>query len=469
MVFGEHIIHHRRAQEDTRRSYIDYTTTQHKLCSVASFEERVHKHDQKRQLSQHYNSLLNEKRASLDSRRRRLAARYATDLESWLAGLKNLQEPPEARRQRIMTQARSLQQSRLAASKKEAEEKEQLRWEQSCDALRSAKSQLLAEETARLWALQIDEKKARESMDNEINGIFDSLALENDKKRVEEEKRKEKDRKDRDAKGKIELDRQMEIKVNQERELQLEKEAELKKLRDLWEKEEENTILLEEMKQKEAADLRFELNRINKLIQDEKNRKLLEEAKKDREILEHQIKQAELEDAKEHYKAQLKKQREQESFRNNQLLKQKIQEDEATIDRLCQEAADKEFARREARWRMEEEARRKLLEECDAFRRNEIKKRIEGYEKKREDERKEAAEINAMLRKAELMEREEEVKKRFEAIELAKFQKEQQLEKEKVCELEKEKKLKEEKEMLRKNAEEEQKIREYLAMSRSKR
>ncbi|KAL0231112.1 hypothetical protein GEMRC1_010517 [Eukaryota sp. GEM-RC1] len=91
-MFGEQVILNRRQKESVRNSYVDYTVSHHKLASVAGFEQRILHTDQNSRISVQYQRLIAEKAARIDERRRKIAAKYAYDMEQWLSGLQNLQE-----------------------------------------------------------------------------------------------------------------------------------------------------------------------------------------------------------------------------------------------------------------------------------------------------------------------------------------------------------------------------------------
>ncbi|KAL0227907.1 hypothetical protein RCL1_004050 [Eukaryota sp. TZLM3-RCL] len=462
-MFGERVILQRRQQEQVRCSYLDYANTSQKLSSYATFDERSVKDLERRRVMDQFHKLSAEKTARLDDRRRKIAARYALDFESWMNGLKSLEESPTERRERVLKTASALKAERLAHAQQYAKKMEQLKWEQNCDPLRTAKSKLLAEETSRLWALQINEKEARRLAMAEINHSFNLMEREQmEKKRLEEEKRDEVKRQ-RDLKSKLELEGQLADRQAERDRLLQERQDELFKIRQEFLQQELEAQKLEESRHLQAKSLREELNRINSILQAEKRAIQQQEALRDKQIIEEQLKLAEIERLRDVYRAQLKRQQTIDSYNSNLQTRAKKQEDDALIEKLCQEAADREWARKEERWRKEHEARRQLLKECDEYRRREIQNRINNYENERESERQAAVELQQKLRMEELRDLEAEVVRKSEAKILADYQLQQAALVKQRQEEEKLSKLMEDHKIVAAVTEEEEKIKRYLS------
>eukprot|EP00818_Percolomonas_sp_WS_P002080 CAMPEP_0117451162 /NCGR_PEP_ID=MMETSP0759-20121206/8861_1 /TAXON_ID=63605 /ORGANISM="Percolomonas cosmopolitus, Strain WS" /LENGTH=485 /DNA_ID=CAMNT_0005243745 /DNA_START=145 /DNA_END=1602 /DNA_ORIENTATION=- len=387
MFARDRLIQQRRKLEDTRQFYNHITQEDQKQRFLADWERNTDSKIQSRQIQERYKELRQKAKLELEQRRDRLAEKLAFEDEMYKEELDNRQETTEQRRSRLEARARQLKEARENRNKEFAQEQLYRKFLAESDELRDAKSRAMVLQYAKAREQQKDEKEDRKRFEEEEKRVYDELweqdRLEKEKRKMREDRiQLEKNRQLREH-----LTEQVDIIEQKKLEMKALEEEEARLMKEKWEiedQEEQRAIL---RKKKEDEKLQEEVDRFNKRKQLIRQKEVEEERQLDLRMIQHVLEKEAQETAREReYKSELRRQaREYQALLLAQMQKEK--EDESELERLRDEDAEKQYAKRQAQWDAEQRARDKLMQEVI-----EDRKRQNAYKLKKAQEDKTRAE-----------------------------------------------------------------------------
>lgn len=342
------------------------------LAAVADWEIKSGEKAKQTTIKQRLEALKSRRAATIDARRQKLASKLHREDLALKQELINSQETPEQRRAKLGQRAREMAAAREAERAKLAEELTARAFAENCDPLRDAISRKKLFYTVEDRNQQILDKQAFRLLELEETKMFDEM---NELERLKKEQRYIDDqRKAKEARAELSrgLDDQMRAVEERKKEEARLRQEEVAELKALWEKM---------LKEQEAADA-AERERMRRLAEDVKEfnkikqMELTEAERMERELdLKYLQEALAREAAEEAYEAQLRDARREEMRRYRahlEAMMQKDAEDTAERDRLINEAFMAQQAKYDAEQAVREAARKKLMEEVDFIRKQQI-------------------------------------------------------------------------------------------------
>lgn len=361
-----------REYEDRLARMQDAVKETNYLSAVADWELKTDEKAKTTTIKQRLEVLKAKRAANIDARRQKLASKLHREDLALKQELVNSQETPEQRRAKLGQRARELAAAREAERQQLANELTARAFAENCDPLRERISKKKLYMTVEERNAQILDKQALKLMEAEETKMFDEM---NEFERLKKEQRYLDDqRKTREAKAELSrgLDEQMRAVEERKREEAMLRTQEIEELKELWDRM---------MKEQEAADaaerekmrkLAVDVKEFNRLKQSELSETDRRERALDLKYLQEALAR---EAAEEAYEAEQRETRREEMRRYRQHLEQMMQkdmEDTAERDRLINEAFLAQQAKYDAEVAAREAARRRLMEEVDMIRKQQI-------------------------------------------------------------------------------------------------
>ena len=329
----------------------------------------------KNQVMKRFEALKVRREQGIDQRRARLAAQLAREEAALLTELKSSVETSEARRSKLAQKARDLAAQKEKERRALADEKMLLQWKRACDPLRAAESHRVAERVAEQRKAQIVEKAVNEEKEREIIRGYDAAW---DQRRILLERKHEAEvaeRKARDAEATQILNDQVSIIQQLRVQAEERRQEDIREMKAQWQLEEDEAEAERIRRFHAHQALGVELREFN----DQKLAMMAEEKAReeaiDAKMVADQMQAAR--EAEERELAQKEKQKEESAMYREHLrmLMQKEMVDDSEKDRLIEEAAQAQQAKRDAQWAKEAEARAKLMAQVKASREEQIAQR----------------------------------------------------------------------------------------------
>lgn len=348
-----------------------------KSATAATWEVKTDERIKKTQVHLRLEALQARNNADLERRRDRLAALLYHEEQSMKEELIRTQETPQQRRAKLADRARALVAAREAEREQLAQQLKEQAFRANCDPLRERHSRILLYRTAEERQKQIEEKMSRRIAEEEEKKYFAMLAEEEGKKKeLRYQMEKQQQAHHREELKRL-LDEQMMV-VQERHNRDAEQQArELEQLQRIW------ATLEEEERQAEAA----EKERLHKLAEEVKEYALMqqkhlnevEQAERalDLKILQEALAKEAADEAQEQ-QIRNKKREEMQQYRAQlALMMQREADDEAEKEAAIREYNAQREAKEDAEWAAREAARKRLMEEVDRIRQEQIRWRLE--------------------------------------------------------------------------------------------
>jgi len=394
----EYLILDRRKQEDQRQQ-AEELTKYNKLCDLKNdWEKCTDKKIQVNTVKRRVNTLLKANEFSIEDRRERLRDLLSSEEANYVQEMADKEETVLERQAKMRERARQLKEKREKERMDLVHEKLEQQFRNQCEELRSTVSkremdQIAAErmEQLRIKSEREEEQKAEDEMYAEL-WYADMQA----KARREEEETKKQMLANRDTlevlqrqMAALEAQRQQEKLLVEEEARILAETAELRKLEEMQALEEKKRKQEEiremygkslQMKQKKQAremqeQLAFDLKMLEQLLVESRN-----------EAMEQSQRKRELRDEDRRYRQYLRQ------------LKEEEQQREKELDSICDAEVEKMWEKKIKQWKLEKEARRQLMQEVMASRRQQLLDKLHENERQQEQARMER---DQLLRKIE--------------------------------------------------------------------
>ena len=358
----------------------------------------------KNQVMKRFEALKVRREQGIDQRRARLAAQLAREEAALLTELKSSVETSEARRSKLAQKARDLSAQKEKERRALADEKMLLQWKRACDPLRAAESHRVAERVAEERKAQIVEKAVNEEKEREIIRGYDAAW---DQRRIDLERKHEAEcaeRKARDAEATQILNDQVTIIQQLRVQAEERRQEDIREMKAQWQREEDEA----EAERIRRFHAHQALGLESRVLNDQKLAMMAEEKAReeaiDAKMVADQMQAAR--EAEERELAHKEKQKEESAMYREHLrmLMQKELVDDSEKDRLIEEAAQAQQAKRDAQWAKEAEARARLMAQVKASREEQIEQRQRNKVAAKANERAELLRLNEEMRNMEAVE-----------------------------------------------------------------
>lgn len=390
----EHLILETRRKDELREQAIAETKYQ-KSCDLKSeWEKATDKRIKSNTIARRVEKLMQRGTFSLEDRRERLKEMLLAEEQQYIEEMEAKEETTLERQAKMRERAKFLKEKREQERLKLVEEKLDQRWRDNCEELRSTLSQRHQDEVFVERHEQLKMKEEKKKKELEVDKFYADLWAEDIQiKSMREEQT---------AREQIERNRET-LKVLQVQiaacEKQREDEEKLKEMEAQWLKEEaklreeEEKWLQEEKLRKQKAAKRSREVSI-RLKKEKEAKEKQEELALDMKILEKL-----LDDTRNEVKEETQRKREmrEENLRFMQYCAMNRKEDEERekeLERIVNEEVEKKWAQTIKQYKMERDARQKLLANVMKSREQQIEERKRIAEKEQEAE---IAERDALL------------------------------------------------------------------------
>lgn len=390
----EHLILETRRKDELREQAIAETKYQ-KSCDLKSeWEKATDKRIKSNTIARRVEKLMQRGTFSLEDRRERLKEMLLAEEQQYIEEMEAKEETTLERQAKMRERAKFLKEKREQERLKLVDEKLDQRWRDNCEELRSTLSQRHQDEVFVERHEQLKMKEEKKKKELEVDKFYADLWAEDIQiKSMREEQT---------AREQIERNRET-LKVLQVQiaacEKQREDEEKLKEMEAQWLKEEaklraeEEKWLQEEKLRKQKAAKRSREVSI-RLKKEKEAKEKQEELALDMKILEKL-----LDDTRNEVKEETQRKREmrEENLRFMQYCAMNRKEDEERekeLERIVNEEVEKKWAQTIKQYKMERDARQKLLANVMKSREQQIEERKRIAEKEQEAE---IAERDALL------------------------------------------------------------------------
>lgn len=382
----EHLILETRRKDELREQAIAETKYQ-KSCDLKSeWEKATDKRIKSNTIARRVEKLMQRGTFSLEDRRERLKEMLLAEEQQYIEEMEAKEETTIERQAKMRERAKFLKEKREQERLKLVEEKLDQRWRDNCEELRSTLSQRHQDEVFVERHEQLKMKEEKKKKELEVDKFYADLWAEDIQiKSMREEQT---------AREQIERNRET-LKVLQVQiaacEKQREDEEKLKEMEAQWLKEEaklreeEEKWLQEEKLRKQKAAKRSREVSI-RLKKEKEAKEKQEELALDMKILEKL-----LDDTRNEVKEETQRKREmrEENLRFMQYCAMNRKEDEERekeLERIVNEEVEKKWAQTIKQYKMERDARQKLLANVMKSREQQIEERKRIAEKEQEAE-----------------------------------------------------------------------------------
>jgi len=361
MPGSDYLILKRRAQEESRMRFEEVCKENHKVGCGAVWEIRTSNAIDAARTQQRVDRIRQADSTALEHRRERLSALLAEEHALFQRQLDELQETPEARKERMQARALELKEKREGERLQYVNEQYERQWRLACDPLREQDSKLIVKATNAARAYQIGEKMRQLEVEEHESRTFDEMWERDRQAKLGREEADLAARKSMGSAQKAVLDRQVgELHSYRTKEKQLMSEEALM-LREQCELERDEAKRVEEMRAKMVAQAHDELNAFNEQKRSHLQSAVSQEKAEDSSRLAARLEAEAIQEAREHA-AKVAMQQETKLFADHMLAqKREMHKYEAVQEGIRQQELDKAWDKRLAVWGAEQEARERLM------------------------------------------------------------------------------------------------------------
>jgi len=345
-------------------------------------------------------------RASLQDRRKKLAAKLHAEQKAYEKEMVDREETPQQRMDRMASRAYELKKRREDERKAIVQEKLYQQWRSGLDDLRTMDSKIVELKTVADRDYQLDEKAAMMAEEKAHDEFYDRLWHEGYLAKIEREEREKELKRERNEQQKKTLAVQLQMKDSKVKEEQQQEELEADEMKKLWkaqEVEEQQAVIRDRILAKEErkkADEYMAIQQANKAEEERLDREF------DRQfidgVLERERKLSEQEEA-ERQKARKKAVEYTEALKKEMAKKA---ESEELLIRLQHQESERQWQKRYEQWEKEEMARRGLMEEVYNDRADQVRLKQEMRERLKAELEKERDMAEAEVKRLKAIEKE---------------------------------------------------------------
>ncbi|XP_043934187.1 cilia- and flagella-associated protein 53 [Protopterus annectens] len=382
---ADYLILERRRQEQAREQVFAFTAYQ-KLCDLKNtWEKYTDRQIMKATIERRVNDAMEQYRQGIEERRKRLQEMLEAEEQDYIREMESMEETTLERQAKMRERAKLLREKRERERQELAAEKREQQFREQCQELRSAMTRLHQNEVCTERSAQLALKEELRKQQKQEEEFFANIW---NKDRLAKEEREKKE-----AEKQAELNRKA-LDVIQAQMAA----AEAQKLEEKHLKEEEARLMGEKVRLHNLEVERAHLDKLKKQQQTRDNLekslriKMKQEAREQQEELALDIKIMEQllkdshDDAEEQRQRKLQLREEQQRYRQylaEQLEEQKRSEKE--MDQLIGAELQKSWAKRVAQWKLDKEARDRLMKEVMETRQLQIQEKLDRNAKKQDE------------------------------------------------------------------------------------
>lgn len=405
----EQLILDRRHQEDMRQQ-AEEVTKYNKHCDLKNdWERSTDKRIQLNTVKRRVNSLLQANQFAIEERRDRLRSLLESEEKQYLIEMDAKEETVLERQAKMREKAKALKEKRERERLNLVQEKLEQQWRDQCEELRSTLSKRQQDQVAAERLQQLEIKADMEAADKVEEQLFADLWYADmmAKAKKEEDQTRRQMSANRDMLDT--LNQQMaalEAQKQEEKRLEQE-EAELLKQQTMLRKLEEQRAM--EEKRRRQMETRQIYDRSLRMKMERTAREMQEQLAFDLQILEQLLEESKNEAMEE---AKRKRELREEGQRYRQYLEQLKAEEkaaEAELDRHVDAEVEKAWQKKLAQWRLEKEARHRLLQEVLAARQQQVADKLYKNEVQMQEAAREREEINRRIEENRQLETQREI------------------------------------------------------------
>ncbi|KAJ3261688.1 ubiquinol-cytochrome c reductase core subunit 1 [Boothiomyces macroporosus] len=405
---SDFLITNRRKDEDLRQQVIETRQYYENMDRKSQFEQSTTFKINRNRFLQKLNALRGTENNKLEQRREKLRQLLAQDEIYYRQALLKKEETTESRIKAMKERMTELRLARENERKAVVKQKLDQQWRQGCDELRQLESKILVKQVAKDRALQLIEKEERRALEKKEAEYYDKLW---EQGRLEKEKRERRDHQithERNVQTLVILQEQLESLKKQAR-LQEELKAEEARLMDMQMRQMEDERILMRKEQEKRA-IRADLDEFNKAKILQRQQDVKKALDNDLRILD-EISRMEKAEKESHSRRKLELQKEMQLYREH-LTRQKAEEAkrEKELEQYYNEEQDRIWKVRTEKWRKEQAARDKLMQDVIKVRQEQLQAAIERNKHEQELNRLHKIELEKEIEKGKLIEAEENAK-----------------------------------------------------------
>ncbi|XP_076801276.1 cilia- and flagella-associated protein 53-like isoform X1 [Clavelina lepadiformis] len=393
----EHILLERRKQEDLREEAIQITKYNKMFDLKNDWERTTDKSIQKNTVQRRVRDLMEQSKLHLDERRQRLRQLLQKEDIEYLEEMEAKHETIEERQKKMFERAKELKEKRENERLKTVQDKLDQQWREQCEELRGVLSRRHQDEVCVDRMHQLAIKADLERRKQEEERMYAELW---EKDRLAKAAREE-----LEAQQQIERNRAMvDTLRTQKASLEAKKEEEKRLIA------EEAKLLAEERELRRLEETRaMEQKRLlqnqhKKSLETSIKMKLMREAKENQEELALDMKILEqlLEESRNEAQEmmQRKTQRKEEEKKYREYLQQQMEEEkrrEKELDRLVDADVAAMWAKRIHQWKLEKEARNRLMMDVMETRRKQLQEKLQLLGLEKEELRRDREEMTIAI------------------------------------------------------------------------
>eukprot|EP01059_Diplonema_ambulator_P002356 TRINITY_DN12014_c0_g1_i1.p1 TRINITY_DN12014_c0_g1~~TRINITY_DN12014_c0_g1_i1.p1 ORF type:complete len:465 (+),score=213.71 TRINITY_DN12014_c0_g1_i1:36-1397(+) len=362
-VASDRHIQQRRILEDKLDAARTVVAEDKSLRQYANWETRTHDKIKKNQLVRKIDYVQARNDETLEKRRYRLAQLLAAEQEQYERELEGLAETQEQRRDRIANKALELRAEREQLRKDLASEKKDTLFRQNCPELIEATSKARLLQVASDREKQLDWMKDKEQAEKAEQAYHDAMWEE---ERMKKERRGQEDyARQKDMQKQLQETLAVQKKVQQEKKAH-EAEIERKEGEEFRERLRKGAEEDAE-RERRRRERQHELGRQNKMynieLEEMKSQEMNAELEQDKKFLTDLLNRVKEDEDAERLAKKVAREAAVEHMKAVERQMMNAAGAETELDRLWQIESNKEWDKRERRWRADQEKRDKLLKE----------------------------------------------------------------------------------------------------------
>ncbi len=408
----EHLILDHRRQEDQRQK-VEELTRSYKLCDLKNDWERCT--DRKilnNTVKKRVRKMLNFHESSIQERRQQLQVLLQAEEVQYLEEMAAKEETVLEKQAKMRTRAKQLQEKREAERLSLVKDKLDQQWIDQCEEIRSTLSRRQQDQVATERVYQVQMKTDMEREKLEEDKMFASLWYADIQAKAN---REDMEKQQKVSANKVTLqilNQQMAALVTQveeEKRLEGEEGTLLKEQAELWKLEQRHAL---EEKQRCQKETRRVLDRSMQMKRENQAKENKEQLAFDLVILEQLLERSTNETMEQaQRKCELHEEDRQYQKYMAQLKEQEM-EYEKELDKMWDAEMEKMWRNKIAQWRLEKEARKKLLEDVIAVRKTQVSHKLLEKEKRIREVQREKEEMMNCIKESKNVEHEQHIVKK---------------------------------------------------------
>ena len=399
------MIQQRRAKEGNLLGLHGYIQDDHKLRHKAEWESKTDSLVSKTSVDKRFQELRSVHTQQLEARRKKLAEILKKEEDQYKQEYLERQETPEDIRRRMAERLEALKSIRESERSEEVQKKNEKRWRDSADELRTQEGKLAAMHCRLHQELQMWEKMKLEEEYKEEERIYNELWLEDKRRKdqVELERLQQKEKLNQERLNYLNWQRG--LRDNQRKTLSERDQVEKQMLNEEWEKEKQRELAIKRERDRILQERNMDIIQHNELTKQLKADEEKRERELDKLLIDEIVRKEEFEERVELDERVRRRMEAKEMIKHYHLRARQEGEMEKMIEEYAKAENDEQWRRLDKKWEMEEKARIMLMTEVYESRAREIYERKKKEADERERDRLEKERIKREVAQGEELER----------------------------------------------------------------